>query len=118
MAYVDQAVTAFHEDIAAYGMADRVLVATWSEFGRRPQESASAGTDHGTASSMFIVGDGVRGGVYGQMPSLAALDRGGNLQHTVDFRSVYQEILASHLLVDPREVLDQTFERLPFVKTA
>ncbi|OLC21724.1 MAG: hypothetical protein AUH33_01150 [Chloroflexi bacterium 13_1_40CM_68_21] len=118
MAYVDQAVTAFHDDIAAYGMADRVLVATWSEFGRRPQESASAGTDHGTASSMFIVGDGVKGGVYGQMPSLSALDSGGNLKFAVDFRSVYQEILASHLLVDAREVLDQSYERVPFVKMA
>lgn len=118
MAYVDQAVTAFHDDIAAYGMADRVIVATWSEFGRRPQESASAGTDHGTASSMFIVGDGVRGGVYGEMPSTSGLDRDGNLKYTVDFRSVYQEILDSHLKVDAREVLDQSFERVPFVKTA
>src|SRR2546425_4661260 len=97
-------------------MADRVLVATWSEFGRRPQESASAGTDHGTASSMFIVGDGVKGGVYGQMPSLSALDSGGELKFAVDFRSGYQEILAPHLLVDAREVLDHSYARGPVVK--
>jgi uncharacterized protein (DUF1501 family) len=114
MAYVDQAVTAFHADLAAHGMADRVLVATWSEFGRRPQETANGGTDHGTASSMFLIGDPVKGGVYGEMPSLAALDR-GNLRYTVDFRSVYQEILASHLKVDPREVLDQSFERIALI---
>jgi uncharacterized protein (DUF1501 family) len=54
----------------------------------------------------------VKGGVYGAMPSLTTLDRGGNLQYTVDFRSVYQEILASHLKVDAREVLDQSFERI------
>src|SRR3989442_9104527 len=93
MANVDQAVTAFHDDIAAYGMADRVLVATWSEFGRRPQESASAGTDHGTASSMFIVGDGVKGGVYGQMPSLSALDSGGEPTFAVELLPVLQNIL-------------------------
>lgn len=115
MAYLDQAVTAFHADLGAYGMADRVLVATWSEFGRRPQETANGGTDHGTASSMLLVGDTVKGGVYGQMPSLTALDRTGNLAYTVDFRSVYQEILASHLKVDAREVLDQSFERTPFI---
>ncbi|HEV8536207.1 MAG TPA: DUF1501 domain-containing protein [Candidatus Limnocylindria bacterium] len=118
MAYVDQAVSAFHADLTAYGMADRVLVATWSEFGRRAQETASAGTDHGTASSMFIVGDRVKGGVYGEMPNLTGLDRDGNLRFTVDFRSVYQEILASHLKVDAREVLDAAYERLPFVKAA
>jgi len=67
---------------------------------------------------MFIVGDGVKGGVYGEMPSTSGLDRDGNLKFTVDFRSVYQEILASHLLVDAREVLDQSFERVPFVKVA
>jgi uncharacterized protein (DUF1501 family) len=117
MGYVDTAVTAFHNDLAAYGMADRVLVATWSEFGRRPAETGNAGTDHGTASSMLLVGEPVKGGIYGEMPSLANL-AGGNLKHTVDFRSVYQEILATHLKVDPREVLDQSFERVPFVRTA
>lgn len=116
MAYVDQAVTAFHTDLSAHGMADRVLIATWSEFGRRPHETASAGTDHGTASSMFLIGDPVKGGIYGDMPSLSALDRSGNLTYTVDFRSVYQGILEDHMQVDPREVLDQTFERIPFVR--
>jgi uncharacterized protein (DUF1501 family) len=116
MAYVDQAVSAFHADLTAYGMADRVLIATWSEFGRRPQETANGGTDHGTASSMLLIGDPVKGGVYGQMPSLTALDRTGNLGYTVDFRSVYQEILEGHLRVDAREVLDQSFERVAFVR--
>ncbi len=116
MGYVDQAVSAFHTDLAAHGMSDRVLIATWSEFGRRPQESASAGTDHGTASSMLLVGDPVKGGIYGEMPNLGALDRTGNLTYTADFRSIYQEILEGHMRVDPREVLDQTFDRIPFVR--
>jgi uncharacterized protein (DUF1501 family) len=116
MAYLDQAVSAFHQDLSAHGMADRVLIATWSEFGRRPKENASTGTDHGTASSLLLAGDPVKGGLYGEAPSLTDLDTGGNLKYSVDFRSVYQEILDTHLRVDAREVLDESFERVPFVK--
>ncbi len=116
MAYLDQAVSAFHEDLAAYGMADRVVVATWSEFGRRPRENASAGTDHGTAAPVFLIGDPVKGGLYGDAPNLTSVDAGGNLKYAVDFRSVYQELLQAHLRVDPREVLDETFEKVAFIK--
>src|SRR5919201_1968955 len=116
MAYLDSAVSAFHDDLVAYGMADRVLIATWSEFGRRPKENASGGTDHGTASPVIVVGDGVKGGLYGETPALAKLDQLGNLSYGVDFRAVYQEILTSHLGVDGKEILGQSFERVPFVK--
>ena len=116
MGYLDSAITAFHDDLAAYGMADRVLIATWSEFGRRPKENASGGTDHGTASPIFLIGDPVKGGLYGETPNLAKLDQLGNLSYAVDFRSVYQEILASHLGVDAKPILGQSFERVPFVK--
>jgi uncharacterized protein (DUF1501 family) len=115
LAYFDSAVSAFHADIAAYGMADRVLVATWSEFGRRPKENANGGTDHGTAAPVLFIGDTVKGGLYGQQPRLADLDASGNLKYAVDFRSIYQEILEGHLKVDPREVLAATYERVPFV---
>jgi len=115
MAYLDDAIATFHADITANGMADRVLLATWSEFGRRPRENASAGTDHGTAAPVILVGDTVQGGLYGNPPDLGDLDAQGNLRHSVDFRAVYQEILESHLGVDAREVLDQRFERLAFV---
>jgi len=114
MGYVDGAVSAFHNDLAAYGMADRVLVATWSEFGRRAQETGNAGTDHGTASPMFLIGDTVKGGTYGEAPSLA-VGRDGNLKYTVDFRAVYQEILESHMKVDAKEVLGAHYERIPAV---
>src|SRR6266545_703158 len=107
MGYFDQAVSAFYQDLAGHGMSDRVLIATWSEFGRRPKENASAGTDHGTAAPVFLIGDGVKGGLYGVTPSLTKLDTGGNFAHSVDFRSVYQEILDSHLLVDSKEVFSQ-----------
>src|SRR5437870_5416604 len=110
MGYLDQALTAFYTDLAGHGMSDRVLIATWSEFGRRPKENASAGTDHGTAAPVFLIGDTVKGGLHGEMPSLAKLDTGGNLGYKVVFRSVYQEILESHLAVDAKEVFAQTYE--------
>jgi uncharacterized protein (DUF1501 family) len=112
MAYFDQAVSAFYTDLAAHGMSDRVLIATWSEFGRRPKENASAGTDHGTSAPVFLIGDGVKGGLYGAAPSLTKLDARGNLEYNVDFRSVYQEILEAHLQVDAKEVFTQSFDRL------
>jgi uncharacterized protein (DUF1501 family) len=118
MGYVDSAISAFHADLTAYGMADRVLIATWSEFGRRAAETANGGTDHGAAAPMFLIGDTVKGGFYGEAPNLSALDRGGSLKYTVDFRQVYQEILESHLKVDAQEVLGKAFERIPAVRTA
>src|SRR3989441_1165208 len=69
MNYLDSAISAFQDDLSGYGMADRVMIATWSEFGRRPKENASGGTDHGTASPVFLIGDGVKGGVYGETPN-------------------------------------------------
>src|SRR5207249_3954606 len=71
MNYLDAAISAFQDDLSGYGMADRVMIATWSEFGRRPKENASGGTDHGTASPVFLIGEGVKGGVYGETPNLA-----------------------------------------------
>ena len=118
MGYLDTALSAFYADLAGHGMSDRVLVATWSEFGRRPKENASAGTDHGTAAPVFVIGDGVKGGLYGEQPALNKLDTSGNLGYAVDFRSVYQEILQSHLEVDAREVFAQSFERIAMLKSS
>jgi uncharacterized protein (DUF1501 family) len=114
MGYVDSAISAFHADLTAYGMADRVLVATWSEFGRRAQETDNAGTDHGTAAPMFLIGDTVKGGLYGETPNLN-VGRDGNLKYSVDFRQVYQEILESHMKVDAAEVIGKRYERIPAV---
>ena len=116
MAYVDTAVSAFYQDLAAHGAADKVLIATWSEFGRRPKENASAGTDHGAAAPLILIGDPVKGGMYGRSPSLTDLDSTGNLKYQVDFRSVYQEILGGHLGADPKEILGGTFDKVGFVK--
>jgi len=116
MGYLDSAVSAFYQDLAAHKMADKVLIATWSEFGRRPKENASGGTDHGSAAPLLLIGDPVRGGLYGAEPSLTGLDDTGNLKYAVDFRSVYQEILTGHLGADAREVLGASFDPVPFLK--
>src|SRR6266487_6667822 len=116
MAYLDSAVSAFYQDLSAHGVAQKVLVATWSEFGRRPRENASGGTDHGAAAPLILIGGPVKGGIYGQSPSLTDLDPTGNLKYQVDFRSVYQEILGGHLGADPREILGAGFEKLGFIE--
>ncbi len=111
-----QGVKAFLDDMDAHGIRDVVLM-TFSEFGRRPNENASRGSDHGRASPMFVIGNSVRGGLYGQYPSLeaAALDSAGNLRENVDFRSVYATILDKWLGADSRSILGGTFANLGFL---
>ncbi|MDQ6691429.1 MAG: DUF1501 domain-containing protein [Candidatus Dormibacteraeota bacterium] len=116
MGYFDQAVSAFFTDLDAHHMADNVLLATWSEFGRRPKENASGGTDHGAASPLLLIGSPVKGGLYGEAPRLGDLDATGNLKYSVDFRSVYQEILTNHLGADAAEVLGGRFDSVPFIR--
>jgi uncharacterized protein (DUF1501 family) len=116
MGYLDSAVSAFYQDLSAHNMADKVLIATWSEFGRRPKENASGGTDHGAAAPLLLIGDPVKGGIYGEAPSLTGLDNTGNLKYAIDFRSVYQEILSGHLGADATKILGSPFDRVPFLK--
>ena len=117
MGYLDSAVSAFYKDLSAHNMADKVLIATWSEFGRRPKENASGGTDHGAAAPLLLIGDPVHGGLFGSEPSLTGLDDTGNLKYAVDFRSVYQEILSGHLGADAPAILGASFDRVPFLKS-
>ena len=112
---LDQALTAFMQDLAGHGVGDRVLVMTWSEFGRRVKENGSAGTDHGTAAPMFLLGAPVKGGLYGSEPSLTALDN-GNLKFTTDFRSVYAAVLQDYLNAPAADLLGGTFETLKLLK--
>ncbi|GIF42322.1 DUF1501 domain-containing protein [Actinoplanes xinjiangensis] len=107
LARLDKPLTAFAERMAGKG----VVVAVYSEFGRRVHANASDGTDHGTASTVFLLGDGVRGGRYGEPPSLTDLDD-GDLKHTVDFRDVYAALLADVLGSDPERSLDGWTGRL------
>lgn len=91
---VGMALAAFRGSMLAAGLWDRVLVMTYSEFGRRAAENGSGGTDHGTAAPHFLLGGRVRGGFHGQAPSLASLEN-GDLRYTTDFRQLYSTILQS-----------------------
>ena len=86
------AMKAFYDDLSAHGNADRVLTMTFSEFGRRVAENASRGTDHGEGSPLFLIGGGVKGGMYGAYPDLGDASS-GNVQFSTDFRSVYATVL-------------------------
>ncbi|HJZ68521.1 MAG TPA: DUF1501 domain-containing protein [Blastocatellia bacterium] len=115
--WFSDAVKTFYDDMAQHGLGDNVLMMQWSEFGRRPNENDSFGTDHGTAAPLFVIGNSVRGGLYGQQPSLATtnLDSAGNMKFTVDFRSVYATVLDGWLGVDSKTVLGGSFENVGFV---
>ncbi|GGI45815.1 hypothetical protein GCM10008018_14010 [Paenibacillus marchantiophytorum] len=111
LADLDQALGAFYDDLVVQGAAHRVAVMVFSEFGRRVKENGSAGTDHGAAAPMFVLGGKVKGGLYGAYPSLTDLSY-GDLKYQVDFRSVYSTILESWLKGDTQSVLGKTYENL------
>lgn len=115
---VAEGIDAFMKDLAEQGNDDRVIVMTFSEFGRRVAENASGGTDHGTAAPMFIVGKGVQPGVHGVQPSLAPdkLDPIGDIVYQTDFRSVYASILEKWLNAPSEKILGQKFDLLPLIR--
>jgi uncharacterized protein (DUF1501 family) len=111
LTYASDAVSGFMLDLKRIGRADDVVVMIFSEFGRRVPENANLGTDHGAANLMFAVGSQVKGGQYGQVPSLTKLDEGDNLIYTTDFRRVYATMIAGWLgLRDTRPLLNGDFE--------
>ncbi|SPM38940.1 Uncharacterized conserved protein, DUF1501 family [Mycobacterium numidiamassiliense] len=97
---LDEAVTPFLRDMAADRHGKNVVLMAYSEFGRRVAANASQGTDHGTAGPVFIAGVPVKGGFYGEEPSLTNLDH-GDLKYTTDFRDVYYELLSRTVGTDP-----------------
>ena len=99
---------AFRKDLEAQGVADRVVVMAFSEFGRRVDENASAGTDHGAASNLFLLGPKVKGGLIGHYPSLAELGE-GDLVYNTDFRSVYATLLDRWLGCPAEPTIGQAF---------
>ena len=112
LAYTGDAVRGFIEDVKRIGRADDVAVMMFTEFGRRVEENASLGTDHGTATPMFVLGAGVKGGLYGPHPSLIDLDD-GNLKMTTDFRRVYATMIEEWLgFSDTESILKGSFEPL------
>lgn len=113
---LSDSINAFYGDLAAHGIADRVVILTMSEFGRRAYQNDD-GTDHGLGSASFVIGSGVQGGVYGAYPSLSesGLVYNGNLEVTTDFRSVYATVLANHIQVDPVPIIGASVPLLGFM---
>lgn len=114
---LSNAVRQFYLDLAAGGAAQRVLAMTYSEFGRRPEQNSSGGTDHGAAAPLMLFGPGLgANGFVGRSPDFQDLDPVGNLRYDVDFRQVYATVLEGWLCIDGATVnaaLGQNFERLP-----
>ncbi|MDP0490636.1 MAG: DUF1501 domain-containing protein [Verrucomicrobiota bacterium JB023] len=111
---LDEALRAFFKDLREQGNYQRVTVMTFSEFGRRVAENASGGTDHGQGSCLFVAGGGVKGGLYGEHPSLTDLSK-GDLKFTTDFRRVYATLLDGWLKTDSEKVLGKSFSDLGFL---
>jgi uncharacterized protein (DUF1501 family) len=111
------AMHAFLDDLAAAKMAERVVVLTFSEFGRTVKENGSAGTDHGTSGPVFLVGPGVKQGLVGATPSLLDLDpKHGDLKMSVDFRQLYATVLQDWLGLPAKTAVGGDFEKLPLFK--
>jgi uncharacterized protein (DUF1501 family) len=111
---VTTAIAAFHKDLAAKGLNEKVTVMCFSEFGRRVRQNDSNGTDHGAPGPMFVSGGKVKGGLYGEYPSLTQLED-GDLKYTTDFRRVYATLLDRWLNADSAAVLQGQFENLAFL---
>ncbi|RYG33230.1 DUF1501 domain-containing protein [bacterium] len=109
------AVLAFQREMEAVGKADKVVLMTFSEFGRRAYENASQGTDHGAAGPMFIIGNKVKGGLHGPNPDLQKLDS-GDVAFTQDFRGVYATALDNWMGGDSEVVLGQKFDHVGVLK--
>ena len=110
-----QGLDAFVKDLTQKGLLDRVLVMTFSEFGRRVAENASGGTDHGAAAPMLLIGSAVKPGIHGQHPSLTDLDQ-GDLKFQVDFRSVYATVLEQWMGVGSQPILGDRFSAVEILK--
>jgi len=113
---LSKSVNAFYEDLAVGGKDKDVLSMTYSEFGRRVQQNASNGTDHGTAAPVMIFGEGLNGnGIVGDNPNLSDLDPNDNLKYATDFREIYATVLENWLCIEPDlvdNILGKSFDRI------
>jgi len=106
-----QGLSEFYSELQRRGWEKETLIVVYSEFGRRVEENASGGTDHGGAGPVFLLGGGVKGGLYGEHPSLTQLVD-GDLAHGYDFREVYASILEDWLQVHSRSILGREFDKI------
>ena len=113
---VSKSVADFYQDLREHNRGDEVLLFMFTEFGRRARDNGG-GTDHGTGGVCFVIGDHVKGGLYGEYPSIKQedLEDGGDLLHNVDFRSVYSTILEQWLGLDPKPIVGGSFEQINFL---
>jgi uncharacterized protein (DUF1501 family) len=115
LSQLDAAVQNFMGDFPSGSGGLSPVIVIYSEFGRRPESNASGGTDHGSASNVIVVGPSVKGGFYGELPSLTKLDDTDNFRHTTDFRRVYATVLADVMGVDPKSFLNAPYAPLGFL---
>ncbi len=113
---MSDAMTAFYKDMSARCHGDRIMLMTFSEFGRRAKENKSDGTDHGSAAPMFLVGGRVKPGVVGAHPSLTDLYM-DKLKHHTDFRQVYAAVLDNWLGVSSKQVLGGDFKPVEILRS-
>ena len=112
---VSSGIAGFVSDLSEDGLEERVAVLVFSEFGRRLRENGQAGTDHGAAAPMFLIGGPVQGGLLGEAPDLQNLDQAGDVRFRIDFRDVYATLLGRWLNVDPVPILGERNDSLPLV---
>ncbi len=106
----------FVEDLEKNDTFKDTLILTFSEFGRRVKQNGSAGTDHGSANNVFLIGKNLKKpGFYNEAPNLTNLDQNGDLQYTVDFREIYATLLDKWLEVNDQAVLNKSFSKLSFI---
>ena len=109
-------VDSYMADMRELNIGDNVTMLLYSEFGRRAMDNGS-GTDHGTGGISFVIGENVKGGIYGEYPSLEpnGLEDGGNLQHSLDFRSIYTTLLENWMGLDAKPIVGGSYESLNFI---
>jgi uncharacterized protein (DUF1501 family) len=113
---VSRTVTDFYQDLQDHQASDNVLLLVFTEFGRRVHDNGS-GTDHGSGGAAFIIGDQVKGGLYGEYPSLEASKLlEGDLRFNNDFRGLYTTILEDWFGLDAKPIVNGSFEKMDFIK--
>ena len=110
------AMDVFVKDLEQKDTFKDTLILTFSEFGRRVQQNAASGTDHGAANNVFIIGKNLKKqGFYNEAPNLINLDENGDIKYTVDFRTIYATILDTWLEVDDAAILNKSYSKLDFI---
>ena len=110
-----EGLVALRAALVELGRWDDTVIATYAEFGRRPRENQSGGTDHGTAATHLVLGGAVKGGLYGAAPRLDSLDATGNVAYAIDFRSYYATFLDRWWGIDSKAVLGSRHPLVTFV---